>query len=65
MIKCAHFTCWSCDDEGKEKLKREAYELGFRNGYLDLRNGITLTMALYSSIPGYAEGYRDGQNKRD
>lgn len=58
-------------DSGKSKGKylvclakdvNENYSRGFHNGKLDKMSGICLQVALSSSIPGYSEGYRDGQN---
>jgi hypothetical protein len=39
----------------------ENYKLGYENGYYDATNGISLVVAIYSIIPGYSEGYIDGQ----
>lgn len=39
----------------------ESYTLGFHNGHLDRLLGIHLYVALTSNIPGYADGYSDGQ----
>ena len=39
----------------------EAYRDGYRNGKADRLLGLRLAIALTSSIPGYAVGYKDGQ----
>ncbi len=40
---------------------QQAYADGFRNGRLDALLGLRLEIALHSNIPGYSEGYHDGQ----
>lgn len=37
------------------------YDEGFRNGRLDAMLGIRLWVALTSHLPGYGQGYYDGQ----
>jgi len=43
--------------------KQANYIMGYRNGRLDKKLGIQLTVAVNSNIPGYSEGYADGQNE--
>lgn len=41
------------------------YKDGFRNGRLDAMLGLRLITALTSRLPGYAQGYYDGQMARE
>ncbi len=46
----------------RDKLVSNYFQ-GYRNGHLDRLLGISLMIAKTSTIPLYAQGYLDGNNK--